>query len=223
MEADAAMSGPAAILDIDGTLVDSNYQHAIAWYRALRQHGQVLPIWRIHRHIGMGGDQLVASLCGDEVEEQQGDDIRDAEKALYMSLIDEVEPLSGARDLMVDLQRMGRRIVLASSAKPDEVEHYLDLLDARGLADAWTTAGDVESTKPEPDLVHAALERAGTDSAVMVGDSTWDCEAAQRAGVQTIAVLTGGFSEQELGDAGAVAVFHSIEELRRRLPQTPLG
>jgi HAD superfamily hydrolase (TIGR01549 family) len=223
MEADAAMSGPAAILDIDGTLVDSNYQHAIAWYRALRQHGHVLPIWRIHRHIGMGGDQLVASLCGDEVEEQQGDDIRDAEKALYMSLIDEVEPLSGARDLIVDLQRMGRRIVLASSAKPDEVEYYLDLLDARGLADAWTTAGDVESTKPEPDLVHAALERAGTDSAVMVGDSTWDCEAAQRAGVQTIAVLTGGFSEQELGDAGAVAVFHSIEELRRRLPQTPLG
>jgi HAD superfamily hydrolase (TIGR01549 family) len=217
------MTAPAAILDIDGTLVDSNYQHAIAWYRALRQHGHVLPIWRIHRHIGMGGDQLVASLCGDEVEEQQGDDIRDAEKALYMALIDEVEPLAGARELIVDLQRMGRRIVLASSAKPDEVEHYLDLLDARGLADAWTTAGDVESTKPEPDLVHAALERAGTDSAVMVGDSTWDCEAAQRAGVQTIAVLTGGFSEQELRDAGAVAVFRSIEELRRRLSKTPLG
>jgi HAD superfamily hydrolase (TIGR01549 family) len=223
MEADAVVSAPAAILDIDGTLVDSNYQHAIAWYRALRQHGHVLPIWRIHRHIGMGGDQLVASLCGDDVEEQQGDDIRDAEKALYMALIDEVEPLAGARELIVDLQRMGRRVVLASSAKPDEVEHYLDLLDARGLADAWTTAGDVESTKPEPDLVHAALERAGTDSAVMVGDSTWDCEAAQRGGVQTIAVLTGGFSEQELRHAGAVAVFHSIEELRRRLSQTPLG
>jgi HAD superfamily hydrolase (TIGR01549 family) len=217
------MTGPAAILDIDGTLVDSNYQHAIAWYRALRQHGHVLPIWRIHRHIGMGGDQLVASLCGDEVEAQQGDDIRDAEKALYMALIDEVEPLAGARELLVDLQRMGRRIVLASSAKPDEVEHYLDLLDARGLADAWTTAGDVEKTKPEPDLVHAALDRAQTDSAVMVGDSTWDCEAAQRAGVQTLAVLTGGFSEQELSDAGAVAVFHSIEELRRRLSDTPLG
>ncbi|MEN3280765.1 MAG: hypothetical protein V7607_1905 [Solirubrobacteraceae bacterium] len=217
------MSGPAAILDIDGTLVDSNYQHTIAWYRALRQHGHVLPIWRIHRHIGMGGDQLVASLCGDEVEERQGDDIRDAEKALYMALIEDVEPLDGARDLMVDLKRAGRRIVLASSAKPDEVEHYLDLLDARGLADAWTTAGDVERTKPEPDLVHAALEHAGEDSAVMVGDSTWDCEAAQRAGVQTIAVLTGGFSEQELKDAGAVAVFHSIEELRRRLSDTPLG
>jgi HAD superfamily hydrolase (TIGR01549 family) len=217
------MSGPAAILDIDGTLVDSNYQHTIAWYRALRQHGHVLPIWRIHRHIGMGGDQLVASLCGDDVEARQGDEIRDAEKALYMALIDEVEPLAGARDLMVDLKRAGRRIVLASSAKPDEVEHYLDLLDARGLADAWTTAGDVEKTKPEPDLVHAALDHAGEDSAVMVGDSTWDCEAAKRAGVQTIAVLTGGFSEQELKDAGAVAVFHSIEELRRRLSDTPLG
>jgi HAD superfamily hydrolase (TIGR01549 family) len=217
------MSGPAAILDIDGTLVDSNYQHTIAWYRALRQHGHVLPIWRIHRHIGMGSDQLVASLCGDDVEARQGDDIRDAEKALYMALIDEVEPLAGARDLMVDLKRAGRRIVLASSAKPDEVEHYLDLLDARGLADAWTTAGDVERTKPEPDLVHAALDHAGEDSAVMVGDSTWDCEAAKRAGVQTIAVLTGGFSEQELTDAGAVAIFHSIEDLRRRLSDTPLG
>jgi HAD superfamily hydrolase (TIGR01509 family) len=218
-----SMSDPAAILDIDGTLVDSNYQHAIAWYRALRQHGHVLPIWRIHRHIGMGGDQMVTSLCGEEVEEKLGDDIRDAEKALYMALIDEVEPLAGARDLIVDLKRMGRTIVLASSAKPDEVEHYLDLLDARGLADAWTTSGDVESTKPEPDLVHAALERAGTDSAVMVGDSTWDCEAAGRAGVQTIAVLTGGFSDQELRDAGAVAVYHSIEELRRSLSDTPLG
>jgi HAD superfamily hydrolase (TIGR01549 family) len=218
-----AVSGPAAILDIDGTLVDSNYQHAIAWYRALRRHGHVLPIWRIHRHIGMGGDQLVAALCGDEVEADQGDDIRETEKSLYFELIEEVEPLAGARDLIVDLRRLGRTIVLASSAKPDEVEHYLDLLDARELADAWTTSGDVERTKPEPDLVHAALEHAGDDGAVMVGDSTWDCEAAARAGVQTVAVLTGGFSDQELRDAGAVAVFHSIEELRRRLADTPLG
>ena len=219
----SAVSGPAAILDVDGTLVDSNYQHAIAWYRALREHGHVLPIWRIHRHIGMGSDQLVASLCGDEVEDEQGDDIRDAEKGLYMELIDEVEPLHGAHELIADLSRLGRRIVLASSAKPDELDHYLDLLDARGLAHAWTSSGDVEKTKPEPDLVHAALERAGNDSAVMVGDSTWDCEAARRAGIATVAVLTGGFSEQELRDAGAVAVFRSIDELRRRLSETPLG
>jgi HAD superfamily hydrolase (TIGR01509 family) len=223
MEEVAAMSGPAAILDIDGTLVDSNYQHTLAWYRALRQHDQHIAIWRIHRHIGMGGDQLVASLCGDEVEEELGEDIRAAEKALYMALIDEVEPLQGARDLIVDLKRLDRGVVLASSAKPDEIEHYLDLLDARGLADAWTSAGDVEQTKPAPDLVEAALERVDGGPAVMVGDSTWDCRAAANAGVETIAVLTGGFSEEELLDAGAIAVFESIEELRQRLSETPLG
>jgi HAD superfamily hydrolase (TIGR01549 family) len=213
----------AAILDVDGTLVDTNYQHALAWHRAFRQHGVVLPIWRIHRHIGMGGDQLVASLCGDEVEDEQGDDLRAAEKTLYLQLIDEVEPLAGARDLIVDLKNRGRRVVLASSAKPDEIEHYLDLLDARGLADAWTSSGDVEATKPAPDLVEAALESVGGGAAVMVGDSTWDCKAAERAGVKTLAVLTGGFSEQELREAGAVEVFPSIEELRRRLSDTALG
>jgi len=217
------MSGPAAILDIDGTLVDSNYHHTIAWYRALRQHDQHVAIWRIHRHIGMGGDQVVASLCGDEVEESLGDDIRAAEKTLYMALIDEVEPFHGARDLIVDLKRMGRGVVLASSAKPDEIDHYLDLLDARGLADAWTSAGDVEQTKPAPDLVEAALERLDGGPAVMVGDTTWDCHAAAKAGVETIAVLTGGFSDEELRDAGAIAVFESIDELRRRLSETPLG
>jgi HAD superfamily hydrolase (TIGR01549 family) len=217
------VSGPAAILDVDGTLVDSNYQHALAWYRALRQHGHVLPLWRVHRHIGMGGDQIVASLCGDDVEAEQGDDIRAAEKTLYMAMIEEVEPLEGARDLIVDLKRLDRRVVLASSAKPDEIEHYLDLLDARDLADAWTSSGDVEATKPEPDLVEAALDRVGGGAAVMIGDSTWDCEAAKRAGVETLAVLTGGFSEQELRDAGASAVFHSIDDLRRRLSDTPLG
>jgi HAD superfamily hydrolase (TIGR01549 family) len=217
------MSGPAAILDVDGTLVDSNYQHALAWYRALRQHGHVLPVWRVHRHIGMGGDQIVDSLCGDEVEADQGDDIRAAERALYLAMIEEVEPLEGARELIVDLKRMDRRVVLASSAKPDEIEHYIDLLDARELADAWTSSGDVEATKPEPDLVEVALERVGGGPAVMVGDSTWDCEAAKRAGIETLAVRTGGFSEQELREAGASAVFRSIEELRRRLSDTPLG
>jgi HAD superfamily hydrolase (TIGR01509 family) len=213
----------AAILDIDGTLVDTNYHHAIAWYRAFRQHGEVLPIWRIHRHIGMGGDHLVKALCGDEVEEEKGDDIRTAEKALYMALIPEVEPLHGARRLLEDLKERGHPLVLASSAKEDEVDHYLDLLDARELADDWTSSADVEATKPEPDLVRAALEKAGQDGAVMIGDSTWDCEAAGRAGLETVTVLTGGFSDAELRDAGAVAVFHSIDELREHLDETPLG
>jgi HAD superfamily hydrolase (TIGR01549 family) len=217
------MTPPAAILDIDGTLVDTNYQHAIAWYRAFRQHGVVLPIWRIHRHMGMGGDQLVESIAGERVEREQGDDIRTAEKALYLALIEEVEPTHGARDLMVDLKERGHTIVLASSAKEDEVEHYLDLLDARDLADHWTTSADVEATKPEPDLVIAAREKAGGGDAVMVGDTPWDCEAAAAAGVKTIAVLTGGFAEAELIDAGAVLVFESIEDLRKRLDETPLA
>jgi len=213
---------PAAILDIDGTLVDTNFHHAIAWYRAFHQHEVVLPIWRIHRHIGMGGDQLVEALAGERLEKDKGDDIRAAEKVLYSELIGEVEPLEGARVLIEDLNERGHAVVLASSAKEDEVDHYLDLLDARELADGWTTSADVKATKPEPDLVKAAMEKAGTDDAVMVGDTTWDCEAAKRAGIETIAVLTGGFSEAELRDAGAVAVFHSIDDLRQSLDETPL-
>jgi HAD superfamily hydrolase (TIGR01549 family) len=214
---------PAAILDVDGTLVDTNYHHAIAWYRAFRRHDELLPLWRIHRSIGMGGDQLVTALCGEELEAEKGDDIRDTETELYMELIDEVQPLHGARDLIVDLKDSGHAVVLASSAKEDEVEHYLDLLDARELADGWTTSADVEDTKPQPDLVVAAIEKAGGGPAVMVGDSVFDCEAAKRAGVETLAVLTGGFSDQELRDAGALRVFHSIDELREELSSTPLA
>ena len=211
----------AAILDVDGTLVDSNYHHAIAWYRAFRARSITLPIWRIHRHIGMGGDQLVAALVGDEVERRDGDAIREAEAETYMAMIDEVQPLDGARELIADLKRLADKVVLASSAKEHEVEHYLDLLDARELADDWTTSADVEATKPEPDLIHAAMSKAGADSALMVGDSTWDCEAATRADIASIAVLTGGFSERELYEAGASAVFETLDQLRSRLRQLP--
>jgi len=217
------VAAPAAILDVDGTLVDTNYQHALAWYRAFRQHGVVLPIWRIHRHIGMGGDQLVASLVSEAFDEEQGDDVRAAEKALYLSLIDEVQALEGARELITDLRESGHAVVLASSAKSDEIDHYLELLDARGIVDDWTSSADVEATKPEPDLVAAAVEKAGGGKAVMVGDSTWDCESAKRAGLKSIGVLMGGFSERELLDAGAECVFDSLVSLRENLAQTPLG
>ena len=213
----------AAILDIDGTLVDTNYHHTIAWYRAFRQSGVTLPLWRIHRHIGMGGDQLVAALTSRAFEASHGDEVRMAEKIVYRELIDEVRPLEGARELVEDLKRRGHPVVLASSAKPDEVEHYLDLLDVRELADGWTDSGDVERTKPEPDLVKAALHKAGGGEGVMVGDSTWDCLAAGRAGIETLAVLTGGFREGALREAGAAAVFGSVHELRTRLEETPLS
>ena len=214
---------PAAILDVDGTLVDTNYHHAIAWYRAFRALGLTLPLYRVHRHIGMGGDQLVEALAGAAFEREHGDAVREREGTLYMELIDDVRPLAGARELIVALKERGHAVVLASSAKEHEVDHYLDLLDARGLADAWTTSADVEQTKPDPDLVAAAVERAGGGAAVMVGDSTWDCEAAKRAGLETIGLLTGGFSEQELLAAGAACVFERLGDLHAQLAETPLA
>ena len=214
-----------AILDIDGTLVDTNYHHAIAWFRAFRQHGIVLPIWRIHRHIGMGGDQLIGALTDERFEEREGDSIRAAEKVLYMELIGEVEPMQGARQLLEEIKRRGHSVVLASSAKADEVEHYLELLDARSIADAWTTSADVEQTKPQPDLVNSALEKADADpkDAVMVGDTPWDVQAANSAKVPTIAVRTGGFGQEELEEAGAAAVFESVAELLGRIDETKLS
>ena len=208
-----------AILDIDGTLVDTNYHHAVAWYRAFRAHGFVLPLWRIHRHIGMGGDQLVAALAGEGFDREQGDEVRAAETVLYAQLIGEVEPLAGARAVIEDLKAAGHVVILASSAKPQELEHYLTLLDARSLVDGWTDSGDVERTKPSPDLVIAALEKGGAkpSDAMMIGDSTWDCRAAKSAKVRAIGVLTGGFCEEELLEAGASTVFTSVENLRTGL------
>lgn len=206
------------ILDVDGTLVDTNYHHAIAWYRAFRRHFITPPVWRIHRHIGMGGDQLVAAVAGDDVEERAGDRIREAESELYRELIGEVQAMEGSRELIVDLKDAGNVVVLASSAKDWEVKHYIELLDAAEIVDDWTTSADVESTKPEPDLIKAALDKADTDGeAMLIGDTVWDVEAAKRAGVETLAVLTGGFSEQELRDAGAKDVYTSVEELRKSL------
>lgn len=214
-----------AILDVDGTLIDTNYQHALAWFRAFARSEIVLPIWRIHRHIGMGGDQVVSALTDERTERRLGDEIREAEKQLYAEMIEEVASMEGSRELILELGRRGHRVVLATSAKPEELDHYLDMLDARDLADAWTSAEDVEATKPDPDLVHAALAKVDAEpgDAVMVGDTPWDVEAAGRAGVKTIAVLSGGFAREELEQAGAIAVFESVAELREQLDATALA
>lgn len=204
-----------AILDVDGTLVDTNYHHALAWHRALRAHGHQVQMWKVHRHIGMGGDQILDALIGEEAAAKQGEAIREAEGEAYKELIGEVEPMEGARELIEKLKAEGSTVILASSAKDWEVDHYIDLLDARELVDDWTTSADVENTKPDPDLVHAALEKAGGEEpSVMVGDSVWDVKAATAAGLPTLAVLTGGFSEAELREAGASQVVESIAELR---------
>ena len=203
-----------AILDVDGTLVDTNYHHALAWHRALHAHDHPVQMWKVHRHIGMGGNQILDALIGAAAAAKQGDAIRETEAEAYTKLIGEVEPMEGARELIERLRADGATVILASSAKEEEVDHYLDLLDARDLVDDWTTSADVENTKPDPDLIQAALEKAGNDGpAVMVGDSVWDVKAAKAAGVSTLAVLTGGFSEAELREAGASQVVESIAEL----------
>ena len=180
-------------------------------------------MWRIHRHIGVGGDQLVAGVAGDEVEQRLGDAIRDSETRLYGELIGEVRPFEGARELIVELRERGHTPVLASSAKAEETEHYIELLDARELIEAHDHVrrrrGDQAGARSGR---RGDEEGAASSRAVMIGDSTWDVEAAARAGVKTIAVLTGGFSEAELLEAGAVDVFESLVELRERLDATPL-
>ena len=202
----------AALVDIDGTLVDSNYQHALAWFRAMRRHGITCEIRVLHHLVGMGGDQLVTAAAGEDVERRHGDALREAEAAIFREVIDEVTVLPGARRLLETLAERARAVVLSSSAKPDDAEHFVDLMDARGLVDGWTTSEDVEATKPAPDLIQAGLEQAGGGPALMIGDSTWDCRAAARAGVPTVAVLTGGYCREELLEAGAAAVFDTPGE-----------
>ncbi len=201
-----------AILDVDGTLVDTNYHHAIAWYRAFRRCDTVLPVARLHRFMGMGGDQLVSEVAGERFERSRGGDVRDIEEEEYGKLIGEVAALEHATELVEGLVERGCRVVLASSAKEEEIKRYVELLGATDVP--YTTSADVEQTKPNPDLVLAALEKAGGDGpAVMIGDTPWDCKAAADAGVPMVGMLTGGFSEQELREAGAQAVHRRLDEL----------
>jgi HAD superfamily hydrolase (TIGR01549 family) len=215
-----------AVLDVDGTLVDTNYQHALAWYRAFRSLGETFPIWRIHRLIGMGGDQLVAALGGDDVEERIGDEARERWVKEADPLMAEVALLPGARELIVALKERGHRVVLASSGKPHHVDHGLDLLDVRDVVDGWTTSEDVEETKPAPDLLHVALEKIGAAAdapSVVIGDSVYDVEAAKNAGMPALVVRSGGFGDDELRDAGAVAIYDTPGDLAAALDETDLS
>jgi HAD superfamily hydrolase (TIGR01509 family) len=215
-----------AVLDVDGTLVDSNYQHALAWYRALRSLGETFPIWRIHRLIGMGGDQLVIALGGQELEDRVGEEGRKRQGEEVDELIGEVAPLPGARDLLLAVKERGHRLVLASSGQPRHVDVALDLLDARDVADAWTSSEDAEATKPAPDLLQVALRKLGAPAdaaSVMIGDSVWDVEAAKKAGMPAIVVRSGGFGDDELTAAGAVAIYDTPGDLAAALEGTALA
>jgi HAD superfamily hydrolase (TIGR01549 family) len=210
-----------AIFDVDGTLVDTNYQHALAWFRAFRRFEITLPLWQLHRGIGMGGDNFVTHVAGQAVEERYGSQLRDAWSEEFDLMIDEVRPFAAARPLLEEIKGRGFKLVLASSGKTKHVEAFLDLIGGKDLADAWTTSDDVQSSKPSPDLVSAALAKVEGASGCMVGDSTWDCVAAAKVRVPTVAVLTGGFSREELQEAGAIRVFDSLGAMLDEIDTTP--
>jgi HAD superfamily hydrolase (TIGR01509 family) len=215
-----------AVLDIDGTLIDSNYHHALAWHRALRWVGETHPVWQLHRLIGMGGDQVLTAVGGEDLERRVGDQARQQQGKEVDALLEEMAPLPGARDLLVAIKERGHRLVLASSAQQRHVDVFLDKLDARAIVDDWTTSADVEKSKPAPDLLHVALTKLGAPpdaSSVMVGDSVWDVEAAKRAGMPAIVVRSGGFGDDELREAGAVAIYDTPGDLAKALDDTPLA
>ena len=207
------MTAVGIVLDLDGTLVDSTYHHALAWRRAFDDHGVPVPLWRVHRAVGMGGDRLVGELAGDDVEEQYGDPLRASWRERYDELRGEVRPVTDAHRFVTGLADAGHRMALASSGDPEFTDDAVEQLGIRDVLDVLLTSEDAESSKPDPDLVQVALDRLGTDTAVLVGDSTYDVMAAQAAGIGCVGVRTGGFGEAELLEAGASLVVGSVTEL----------
>ena len=203
----------AVLFDIDGTLVDSTYHHALAWRRAFDRHGVTLPLWRIHRTIGMGGDKLVTEVAGGEVERRLGDDLRTAWREEYVAIKTEVQPLPGASELVRALTDSGFVVALASSGDPEFADEALDDLDIRDAVTVLKTSADVDGSKPEPDLIEVTLEAIGTRRGVMIGDTPYDVEAAARAGLKCIGLRSGGYSEAELTEAGAVLVVDAPADL----------
>ena len=203
----------AVVLDVDGTLVDSVYTHVHAWCRAFHAIGADVPSWRIHRAIGMGGDRLVAAVAGDRVETALGDEVRRLHAEFYEALFPTVRALPGADDLLAVLPKAGLDVVLASSGSAEHTSLALELVGATDVDTAVVTSADVDESKPEPDLVEAALARVGSRNAVLVGDSVWDVRAASAAGIPAVGLRCGGFSEAELREAGCVAVYDGPADL----------
>ncbi|WP_225755044.1 HAD family hydrolase [Actinotalea sp. Marseille-Q4924] len=218
-------SSPGAVLlDIDGTLVDSNYLHVHAWVQAFAEVDRPVDAWRVHRAIGMGSSLLLAALLGDAVHEL-GDRAKKRHTEHYAELAELQRPFPGARELVRAIADRGARTVLATSAGPEELERLLAVLDVEDALTGVTSAKDVEEAKPDPDLVLTALEVADVapGRAVLVGDTVWDVQAAERAGVRRVGVLSGGVSEAELRDAGAVAVYRDVAALLDDLDDSPLA
>jgi HAD superfamily hydrolase (TIGR01549 family) len=204
------------VLDLDGTLVDSVYVHATAWREAFREVGLDVPTYLLHRSIGMGGDKLVSAVAGEAAENAVGDVVRDLHERLFQARLPEVHQLEGVPDLLEACHEAGLRIVLASSSRPDTTDKVLSMVEKAHLIEALVPGSEGPS-KPAPDLVEAALDRAGSSSAFLVGDAVWDVESAARAGIPCVGLLTGGYSEAELREAGAIAVYQTPRTLAEHL------
>jgi HAD superfamily hydrolase (TIGR01509 family) len=215
----------AALFDVDGTLVDSNYVHAVTWWEAFLQAGHEVPMTRIHRAIGMGSERLLEKLLPAD-RDREGDQVMlAAHESLYAAYWPKLRPLPGAAALLRACKARGLRVVLASSASARELEVLRKVIDAEDAVDAATSSGDVAESKPAADLVQVALEKAGVgaDRAVFVGDTVWDVAACRKASVPCIALLSGGISAGELTDAGAAQVYHGPGDLLAHLQQSALA
>jgi HAD superfamily hydrolase (TIGR01509 family) len=213
---------PAVLFDIDGTLVDSNYLHVFAWQQAFDDIGVDVEAWRVHRGIGMDGTELVRSLCPD-LDDVDG--AKDAHARRYQALAPLLRPLPGALDLLDAVADAGLQVVLATSAPDDELVNLRKVLGRDDLVSAITSSEDVDTAKPQPDIVEVALERAGVpaERATFVGDAVWDVRAAKRAGVTSVALRSGGISQAELESEGAAVVYDGPADLLAHFAESPLG
>jgi HAD superfamily hydrolase (TIGR01509 family) len=211
---------PGVLFDVDGTLVDTNYLHALAWSRAFRDAGEWAPMNAIHRLVGMGGDQLVSRLLGHD----SLDAVR-ARPRRYQELAGDIRPFPGAAELLRQVHHGGVAVVLATSAPHDELEILRGVLDADDAIDGQTTADDVGESKPAPEVFLTAMKSSGIDPrhALAVGDSIWDVQSARAAGIGCIAVETGGFSQHELSEAGSLQVYRDAAELLAQLHTSPIA
>ena len=203
------------LFDVDGTLVDTNYLHTITWWQAFRRFGHDAPMAEIHRAVGMGGDKLIGHLLGTDRDESEDSELESTHAALYSSYWPSIRRFEGARELLQRCAGNGLRVVLASSSSEQEVTVMREIIDAQDVIAGATSSTDAENSKPSPDILRSALDTAGllAENAVFVGDSVWDVLAAKELGIPTIAVLSGGTSEAELRDAGAVEVYADVAEL----------
>lgn len=212
---------PAILLDVDGTLVDSNYLHVHAWQRAFATLGQPVESWRVHRLIGMDGEALLTELDRADV----GERAKELHSQFYGESGGSLRPLPGARALLDRIAELGLQVVLASSAPEDELSNCRKVLDRDDVVSTATSSGDVATAKPEPDIVRVALDRAGVDvdRAVFVGDSVWDVRAAGRAGLKCIGLLSGGIPRDALLSEGAATVWENAQDLLDHLDQSPIA